>query len=504
VALSLPESSARSSAARASARATRSPRLSRRHLLAGTAGAAGLAALGGGARNAWSAAQTATPVGTPGGAEFVEPPVLRSVDGRLDVALEATYGPSAMGGQTITTYSYNGSVPGPTLRLRAGETLGVTLTNQLAEGTNLHTHGLHVSPAGNSDNVLLHLMPGETFAYEFAIPADGTSGLYIPGFYWYHPHLHGTTAEQVGGGMAGALIVEGALDEFPGIAGLPERLLVLNTAEIAADGTLRLFADMLAPTVFVNGQIAPAIAIAPGETQRWRIVNASVFTFMNLSLAGHELHQIASDGNPLRAVRSRDQILLAPGERAEVLVQGGPAGGYALRSLPWGEELEFQAQEAYPIATLVSGGTPVEPAPLPTTLFPFEDLREASVDRRREVIFSETLAPFRLFIDGKTFNHDRVDQRVNLGATEEWRLVNASPDTHPFHIHVNDFQVLEVNGESVDAWSWEDTTPIPAFGEVLIRTRFLDFPGKFVYHCHILDHEDQGMMGVVEVIPGEG
>ena len=95
----------------------------------------------------------------------------------------------------------------------------------------------------------------------------------------------------------------------------------------------------------------------------------------------------------------------------------------------------------------------------------------------------------------------RRHQTVKLGATEEWRLRNTSPDWHPFHIHVNDFQVVEIDGEPVDAYSWEDTTPLPAFGEVVIRTRFLDFPGKFVYHCHLLDHEDQGMMELVEVVP---
>ena len=129
-----------------------------------------------------------------------------------------------------------------------------------------------------------------------------------------------------------------------------------------------------------------------------------------------------------------------------------------------------------------------------------EDLREAKVDRRRDVVLSEMFDPFRLYIDDRTFDHDRVDQTVILGALEEWRLINTSPDWHPFHIHVNDFQVISVNGEPFDAWSWEDTFPIPAFGEVVIRSRFLDFTGKYVYHCHILDHEDKGMMGVVEVV----
>jgi len=102
--------------------------------------------------------------------------------------------------------------------------------------------------------------------------------------------------------------------------------------------------------------------------------------------------------------------------------------------------------------------------------------------------------------DGQLGEHDRVDQRVTLGATEEWVLRNTSSDTHPFHIHVNDFQVVSINGEPVDADSWEDTYPIPAFGEIVIRTRFLDFTGKYVYHCHILGHEDLGMMGIVEVV----
>ena len=124
-------------------------------MLGGAAGAAGLAALGQGARGAWSAARQATPVALETGVSFVEPPVLRSVDGRLDVALEANFGPAILGGREVTTFTYNGMLPGPTLRLKAGETLHVKLTNLAHEATNLHTHGLHVSPSANSDNVLM-------------------------------------------------------------------------------------------------------------------------------------------------------------------------------------------------------------------------------------------------------------------------------------------------------------------------------------------------------------
>src|SRR5215203_3492543 len=475
--------------------------MTRRQILGGAAGLGGATLLTAAGRRVVSAQQQpATPVSAEVGASLTEPPILRSADGRLDVTLEAQFGPAVMGGRAVTTYTYNGHAPGPTMRLQPGDSLGVTLTNQMDQPTNLHTHGLHVSPSGNSDNVFVHLMPGETFSYEYAIPQDGTSGLYTPGFYWYHPHMHGNSTDQVEGGMAGALVVEGKLDALPGIRDLPERLLVLQATQFDADGAAITSPEIDEIAIFVNGQSQPTLAIAPGETQRWRILNASSFMFVNLALDGHQLHQIASDANPLREVWSRDQILLSAGERIDVLIQGGPEGVYALHSLPWGADLEFQAQPDFPIATLVSTAPDVTAEPLPTTLIPFEDLRRATIDRRRELTFSEKLSPFRVLIDGREFDEDRVDQTVKLGATEEWRLLNTSEDWHPFHIHVNDFQVIEVNGEPVEAHSWEDTTPIPAFGEIVIRTRFLDYTGRFVYHCHILDNEELGMMGVVEVV----
>ena len=155
-------------------RATNRRRLTRRRILSGTLGAAGLAALGQGSQGAWSAAlrQAATPVAMTMGEELAEPPLLRSADGHLQVALAATYGPATMASQVVTTYTYNGMTPGPTLRMKAGEALGVTLTNLLGEGTNFHTHGLHVSPSGTSDNVLLEINPGKTVDYTFDIPSD--------------------------------------------------------------------------------------------------------------------------------------------------------------------------------------------------------------------------------------------------------------------------------------------------------------------------------------------
>ena len=293
--------------------------------------------------------------------------------------------------------------------------------------------------------------------------------------------------QQVANGLGGALIIEGGLDDLPGIVGVPERLLVLQGPFFGAPG----------PHYLVNGQINPTIAIAPGQTQRWRILNASANNFFNLQLIGHRLHRIALDGNPLPEVWSVDQALLGPAERVDVLIQGNAAGTYELRSIAWGER--GQAQPDFTLATVVSAGAAQEPTPLPTTLLPFTDLSTLPIDRQRVITFQENMQAPYFAIDGKAFDPDRVDQTVKLGATEEWVIRNASPEWHPFHIHVNDFQPITIDRVPQPP-HYEDTIPVPPNGELVARIRFLDYTGKFVYHCHILGHEDAGMMGVVEVV----
>lgn len=481
--------------------------LTRRGVITGASVALGLiggAAAGRGATRTVSRLATpgatpgATPVATPfGNARFGEPPVRASQDGRLATVLAARPSPALIAGRTVPALTYEGGVPGPTLRVRPGDTLRIDLRNGLAQPTNLHVHGMHVSPRDNGDNVFLHVAPGVSFGYEYRLPLDHPTGLY-----WYHPHLHGDTEVQVGGGLAGAIVVEGAIDEVPGVAGLPERLFVLQSTELAVDGSIvpidQQQNDRL--LTLVNGVLHPDLPVRPGQTERWRLLNASADTFLDLQLDGHQLHQIGADGNPLGVPWSRDRVFLSPGERAEVLVQAGAAGRYAFRSLAWGDG--FQAQNEMPVATLRVAGEPVTPVPLPTTLLPFTELTEEMVERRRLLIFEEpSQNPFTVAIDGKVFDPNRVDQTVPLGAIEEWTIRNTSPDWHPFHIHVNDFQVVAVDGRPVRPRSGQDTVGVPANGgEITFRTRFKDFSGKYVYHCHILGHEDAGMMGVVEVV----
>ena len=464
-------------------------------------------------------------------AELAEPDVRAGRDGLLDTTLTCRVQSVQVAGQTAIMNVYEGSAPGPTLRVRPGDTLRVNLVNMLddlppglpdnspflcppmimggvEEGkmcdTNLHVHGLHVSPSDNSDNIFLRVPAGESFQYEYKIPENHPAGLY-----WYHPHLHGRATVQVFGGLAGMLIVEGDIDALPGIAGIPERLLMLHSTQLYPDGSVVNFLDVPpGPNMqktnlrMVNGQLNPTMTMRPGETQRWRILNATANLTFFLQLDGHQLHQIAKDGSTHNEMWTRDKIVLSPGERVEVLVQAGTAGSYALRTLPIATG--FNTQKDATLATLVVDGNPMTPEPLPTTLLPLEDLSTAEIDERRQITFQfgppidppHTIHP----IDHKVFDGTRDDQVVQLNTTEEWVIRNATTTWHPFHIHINPYQVVAINGKPVPVRSNEDTTLVPPFGEITVRTRFLDFPGRWVYHCHILLHEDLGMMGTVKAL----
>lgn len=481
--------------------------VSRRAVIAGGVGLASSIAIGRGAvaQHGDHAALDATPTvdyGTTGdlgveGQDLIQPEVRESVDGMLETTLHASFTRTMVNGQPKATRVFDGMYPGPTLKSAPGETIRIHFVNDLEETTNLHTHGFHVSPSGNSDNVFLEIQPGETFDFEFNLPDNHT-----PGMYWYHPHVHGTTGLHVNGGMAGVIILEGGLDDLPEVQGLTDRIMIFQSTEFDMDGVVRPLSEQSSRSQVrtVNGQINPTIRMRPGETERWRMLNATSGAFLLLGLEGHEFHQIAHDGNPLREVNSEFHFMIGPGERNEVLIQAGRAGTYELRQLLWGQG--GQSQPDVLLATVVVEGDPIDEQPLPTALIPFEDLREAEVDNHREirfdVMFDEDGVHF--VIDGQTVDMDRVDQTVKLNDLEEWTIYNDSNDWHPFHIHVNEFQVVAVNGEPYDALSWEDTRPLPPNGSITMRSRFLDFTGKYVYHCHILGHEDRGMMGVVEVV----
>lgn len=450
--------------------------------------------------------------------------------GLLDVALNAQTGPVNLAGRRAYLFSYNGKIPGPRLEARAGDTVRIRFTNNLSDPTNLHYHGLHVTPEGSGDNVFLDIPPGETFTYEFTIPADHPAGTF-----WYHPHRHGLVAEQVFGGLAGLLIVRGELDQIPEIQAAQEAFLVLKDFALQDNDGIRpptrmeqMMQGREGELITVNGQVNPNFSIAEGGLLRLRLLNASTSRFYGLALEDHPLYLIATDGGAVGEPVELRELLLSPGERAEVLVRGKrPPGQYRLLNLPYnrggmgmmggmmngngmgrmrggmrGQQRRSSASQL--LATLSYRGQ-VESLPLPRQLIPVATLPEPQTTRR--FTLSHGMAPGRgmaFTINGKTFNHERTDTQVRLNTVEDWEIANTGrmmAFDHPFHLHVNPFQVISRNGRPEPYRAWKDTILIPKGETVRIRIPFKDFSGKTVYHCHILDHEDLGMMGVVEMQP---
>lgn len=242
--------------------------------------------------------------------------------------------------------------------------------------------------------------------------------------------------------------------------------------------------------------------IAPGETQLWRLANIGSEAFYDIVLPSHVFHVIAEDGAPVWRVWDADRLLLPSGKRYDVLVTGGPPGKHALTALSYHEGCVVCP--VVTLATLNVDGDKVRTAALPARLLPLKDLSEMYIDHQRTLVFSSDDEKGNYKIDGKMFDPMRVDQHVRLRDLEDWTLRNMDDDEHPFHIHINDFQVMSVNGQPYEARGLQDRVVLPGHGEVVICVPFKDFIGKFVYHCHIMFHGDGGMMGVVEVVKSSG
>ena len=442
------------------------------------------------------------------GENLIEPKVLRSSSGSLKTRLTAAAGRVSIAGRDASALSYNGGVPGPTLILRAGDVLGVTLDNQLDATTNLHVHGLHVSPEGNSDNVLLAIEPGATFDYEYALPQN-----HPPGVYWYHPHHHGTVAGQVFGGLYGAIIVEDESKDAIPVS--RERVLVISDITLDSGGQIPAASAMdqmmgrEGAIVLVNGQALPNLAIEASGRERWRVVNACTSRYLKLRLDDQILQLVGIDSGRFERPRDVEEVVLAPGNRADLLVTL-VSGQSVLRTLPFdrgGTGMMGGGAVASSGADLLtlnvtSSSTSIVPPPVPDQLAQ-RDLRSEPVTGRRELTFAMGMGMgsgmMSFTVDGQPFDPARVDTLVRAGAIEEWTLTNTSPMDHPIHLHVWPMQVVDPPGGQGDLPQWQDVVNVPAFSSVTVRIPFEGFTGKTVYHCHILDHEDLGMMGVIEV-----
>jgi suppressor of ftsI len=418
--------------------------------------------------------------------------------------------------------------------------------------TNIHTHGFHVTPRRPSDNIFVVIEPGEVYRYRYEIPRD-----HPPGFYWYHPHRHGQTNVQDFGGMNGGIIIKGGVDSAKGWRKIGTRDLVLNQTALGvnalgqpatfippptgpfAPGPIActppgppLSCTPIAPgsTVcpppagrqctltgtqwFVNGALNPTIDIQPGQLQRWRIANASAGAFACLQLQGplglpfnvpddpQTFKLIATDGNYLRRLRTADTLLIGPSSRREILVMGPSVpGNYAFNMLPLAPTGGCTPSTAGPtLATVNSSGDRVD-APQPPRRLPDQqrDLRDDEINTRHQIVYSQQ--PPNFFINGEQFTGpDDVMEKLELNKTSEWTIQNTTTFWHTFHIHINDFQITELNGEPYDHIEFGDNISIPPGQSVTLRYRPTDFTGKFVFHCHVLGHEDNGMMAVVQVV----
>ena len=386
--------------------------------------------------------------------------------------------------------------------------------NRLDEVTNLHLHGLHVSPEGRGDNVFVGVQPGATLRYEYVLPDD-----HPPGVYWYHPHHHGTVADQVFGGLYGAIIV----DDDAAIPVDRERVMVVSDITLDAGGSLVTPSTMEqmrgreGELVLVNGHAEPDLEARAGQRERWRVVNACTSRYLALRLSGQRARVVGRDVGRLSRDGALEEVVLAPGNRVDLVVDMSP-GDSELVATPvdrgdmMGQMGQMMGNGSGPggegpvtLARLrvgsggnrAAGGIP----PGPT----LRDLRGRSVDGRRSITFQMGMGgmmgggdgPMSFTLDGEEFDADRIDQQVRLGTVEEWTIGNDSPMDHPFHLHVWPMQVVEGEGGRSSEPLWLDVVNVPARSRVKVRIAFEDFGGRTVYHCHILDHEDRGMMGVV-------
>lgn len=436
------------------------------------------------------------------------PPILRNAStepGTVEVTLTAAPDRlTLVPGTTTPVYAYNGQVPGPTLVLREGDRVIVRFRNELPEETTVHWHGLHI-PFTSDGSPFHPVGPGEEHEYAFTIH-PGTAGTY-----WYHPHPHHRTGAQVARGLYGAIIVLAADDPLP--ASLTERLLILSDNRFLPDGALDLPGpETLAARVdaengregdvlFVNGQIRPTVAIRSGEVQRWRVINASAARVYRLALEGHTFLHVGTDGGLFERPVETGEVILANGERAELLVRGTglPGGRSTLQALPYDRYIPQTRPAGWnrPLDLLTVAYTadaPVPPVALPGTLRPIPVLDTTEVTARRLMVLSQGL------INGRTMGMDRVDVQAPLGATEIWEIENIVGMDHPFHLHGFQFQVLDRNGVPEPFRTWKDTINLPRHSTARFIVRFDNHPGKWMFHCHILDHEDQGMMGVLEIL----
>ncbi len=399
---------------------------------------------------------------------------------------------SIISGGPTATWTYDGRLPGPLIRAKIGDRVIVHFTNRLPEQTTIHWHGLRVPAAMDG-------MPGQSqppiatnasFDYDFIVPDAST--------FWYHPHLN--SAAQVGDGLYGAFIVDDPAEP----AGLGDEVVfVLSDMSLNEDGSLQApdaggdIATLFGReggTLLVNGKVRPTLKARPGLPQRWRFINAARTRYYQLSFPNHSFVRIGGDGGLLTEPIAVDEPVLAPAERADLIVvpQGTPGSDVVVRWVAfdrgWGTTFNRPPEDLFVVHF---EGEPAETPKLPAIHRKIDPL---STDGATPIDLSLTwqtgTTPLVLGINNVPFDQS-TPLMATVGETQVWTLDNTMDWAHPFHLHGFFFQVLE----PPRPLEWKDTVNVPAHETVRFVVRYDERPGMWMFHCHILDHAEAGMMG---------
>ncbi len=427
---------------------------------------------------------------------------IQSQQGALEVQLVAAESQVPYRDETRWAMTYNGEVSGPTIRVKPGDQLKITVDNQLEKPTSLHTHGLHVSP--DQDNPTIVIEPGTSYTYTYDIPKNQRAGTY-----WYHPHIHGLTAEQVSSGLSGAIIVEDSVDTE--LATLTtDRVLIINDPQLVASnpwsdsdegmhmGDEGSGVDMMTamtgrsgPVLLTNGITGVSLEADSEKMERLRVVNASASMSLELTFTGQKMLQLSSEGGRLDQPKTIRSVTLAPGERTEIVLIPSKDGGQLIA-----QRLSSEGE-----------GAPIADPEVIATIGPKSGVNSADLTsvfiQRNTDLFAKEVVPdatqiisldghMNPTINGKLYDPNSIDIKAKKGTVEEWVIRNNTPMAHPMHLHTWSFQV---DGED----GWQDVVTVAPNSEQRIRIDFSDYEGTTVFHCHILDHEDTGMMAVINV-----
>ncbi len=413
-------------------------------------------------------------------------------DGLLSVTLVAAPKSITLDKVHIEGQIYNDDYPGPLLRVYPGDTLRIKLVNHLTEPTNLHFHGYQGTPLGNSDNMHISVMPGQSFDYEVIIPKTQP-----PGIYWYHDHIHGMAEKHIKSGLSGGLEVMGFADQFPELKGITERLYVLKDYEIEGSTDPYVLNELHEYIQTFNGQTFFHATMRPGESQLWRFMNSSANLYFHLMIKDHSFRMIGDDAAAMNQEIETKSIDVKPASRVDFIVTAGAPGEYDIVS----DKVLTGSKTQRSVGQLTIAGPPAQSVPQIAKFPTFDDLRMGRIDERRTFVLTQLNDDKNYFINGKKFDHARVDTRVPLGNIEEWTIRNDTGDLHVFHIHQISFQVIEVNGVPQTFTGRVDVARVPEKGSIKVLMPFTDplILGEFMYHCHVLHHEDNGMMANIEV-----